>query len=142
MISELFEDLFSSYSSISDRLLAGLLLLLMVVVVALLTWLAYVLVDQVNVTATRSTVSVIEEKHVIPGHTATTLIPMGKVLMPITSYQAATYHLEYQIEGRVIDSSVEKPFYDQAHVGDRMRVEYGRGRLSGSSVPTSFQLAN
>lgn len=119
-----------------DKFLAVLMALLMVVLVGLMVWLVYLLIDSVGITATNTTITVVESKEVVSAHT--TYILVGKVLVP--QFQPESYRLHFRIDGTRVSSTVEKDFFDNVSIGDRIEVDYGFGRLSNSLQPTQIKL--
>jgi len=136
MIKDILSDIFSPCSSFGDRCLAALMGLLMLAVVGLLGLLAFILVDSIGITPTKTTATVVEAKQVVPAHTTTILV--GTVIVP--QYHPESYRLHFKIEGEEVSPTVKKKFFDDIKVGDRIEVDYGFGRLSNSRQPTQIKL--
>jgi hypothetical protein len=137
MIKDILNDIFSSYSSFEDRCLAALMALLMLVGVGLLGLLVFILVDSVGITPTKTTVTVVDEKQVVPVHT-TYILMGGKIFIP--QHHPESYRLHFKIDGEEVSLTVDKKFFDDIKVGDKIEVDYGFGRLSNSHQPTKIRL--
>ena len=138
MIRDMLSDVFSRYSSFGDRCLAALMALLMLAAVGLVVLLGFVLVDSVGITPTKTTITVVEVKEVVPAHITTILV--GKVIVP--QYRPESYRLHFKIDGEEVSPEVKKQFFDDVNVGDRIEVDYGFGRLSNSHQPTRIRLVS
>ncbi|HSE35515.1 MAG TPA: hypothetical protein VLB83_05335 [Candidatus Paceibacterota bacterium] len=136
MIRDILRDIFSPYSLFGDRCLAALMALLMLAAVGLVVLLGFVLVDSVGITPTKTATTVVEAKQVVPAHTTTILV--GKVIVP--QHRPESYRLHFKIDGEELSPTVEKKFFDDVRVGDRIEVDYGFGRLSNSHQPTQIRL--
>lgn len=136
MIRDILSDIFSPHSLLVDRCLAAFIALLMLVLVGLLGVLGYALVDSVGITPAKTAVTVVEVKQVVPAYT--TVILTGKVTVP--QYHPESYQLHFMIDGEKFSPTVEKRFFDDVNVGDRIEVDYGFGRLSNSRQPTRIKL--
>jgi hypothetical protein len=136
MIKDILNDIFSPYSSFGDKCLAALIALLMLVGVGLLGLLAFILVDSVGITPTKTTVTVVEEKQVVPP--TTYILMAGKIFIP--QHHPKSYRLHFKIDGEEVSLTVEKKFFDDIKVGDKIEVDYGFGRLSNSRQPTKIRL--
>jgi hypothetical protein len=100
----------------------------MLAAVGLVVLLGFVLVDSVGITPTKTAITVIKVKQVVPAYT--TIIMVGKIIAP--QHNPESYRLKFNIEGKELSVRVEKKFFDDVKVGDRIEVEYGFGRLSKS----------
>ena len=136
MIRGILRDIFSRYSSFGDRCLAALIALLMLAGVGLLGLLAFILVDSVGITPSKTVITLVEAKQVVPAHTTTILV--GKVIVP--QYHPESYRVHFKIDEEEISPTVEKKFFDDINVGDKIEVDYGYGRLSNSHQPTQIRL--
>ncbi|KXK08009.1 MAG: hypothetical protein UZ21_OP11001000817 [Microgenomates bacterium OLB22] len=131
---DLFGDIFSPYSSLTDRLLATLILLITLFAVALAIWLGFTLIDHVGVKATNTASVSIVQKKFIPEHTTHEIMPAGNVMVPTTTYHPDQYTLWFDIEGYSTCINVTRDFFDAVTVGDKVAVLYGHGRLTGSPI--------
>lgn len=136
MIRDILSKIFYPYSSFGDRCLATLIALLMLTAVGLSGRLAFVLVDSVGITHTKTAITTVEVKQVVHAHT--TAILVGRVLIP--QCHPKSYRLHFKIDGEEISLTVKKKFFDDINVGDRIEVNYGLGRLSNSHQPTEIRL--
>lgn len=136
MIRGILDDIFSPYSSFGDRFFAALIALFIIGLVGLLS---FFLIDSVSITSTKTVVTVVEAKQVVPAHTTTTMVMIGKILHPIITHHPESYYLHFKIDDEELDSGVEKEFFDTVDVGERIEVDYGFGRLSGSYNPVRFR---
>lgn len=139
MIMDILCDIFSPDSSFGDRVMASIMVILMLAVVALLGFLVYMLVDSVGITATKTTTTVVETKQIVPAHNTTSFIMAGKTTIPMTTHHPESYHLQFKIDSKRIESEVNKGFFDNLDVGDLITVDYGFGRLSGSVEPVNIR---
>lgn len=98
--------------------------------------LGFVLVDSVGITPTKTTITEVEMKQVVPAYTTTILV--GKVMVP--QFHPESYRLHFKIDGEELSPTVEKNFFDNIRVGDKIEVDYGFGRLSNSHKPTQIRL--
>jgi hypothetical protein len=130
MIKDILNDIFPPYWSFGDKCLATLMAL------GVLGLLAFIIVDSVGITPTKTTVTVVEEKQVVPAHT--TYIMTGKIFIP--QHHPKSYRLHFKIDGEEVSLTVEKKFFDDIKVGDKIEVDYGFGRLSNSRKPTKIRL--
>ncbi|HBP00536.1 TPA: hypothetical protein DD617_05125 [Candidatus Uhrbacteria bacterium] len=80
----------------------------------------------------------VEVKQVVPAHTS--IILVGKVMIP-QSYPES-YRLHFKIDGKEVFSPIEKKFFNEVNVGDKVEVDYGFGRLSHSYQPTRIRLVD
>jgi len=131
MIKDILNNI-SPYSSFEDKCLLAALMALCLV--GLLGLLAFILVDSVGITPTKTTVTVVEEKQVVPAHT--TYILVGKIFIP--QHHPKSYRLHFKIDGKKVSLTVEKKFFDDIKVGDKIEVDYGFGRLRRQ--PTKIRL--
>lgn len=138
MIRDILSDIFSPYSSFGERCLAVIIALVILIVVGLLGLLAFTIVDSVGVSPTKTAVTMIEDKHIVPAYT--TIIMAGKV--PTPQFHPESYQIHFKIDGEKISSSVKKNFFDDVNVGDKIKVDYGFGRLSKSYQPKIIELAH
>ncbi len=139
MIKWTLNDILSPHSSLGDRCLAALIALLMLFAFGLLGWLVFILVNSAGIAPTKTTVTVVEEKQVIPAYTVTTLVMSGKVMVPITTYYPESRQLCFKIDGQGLKSTVDKKFFDRIKTGESIEVDYGRGRLNGSYEPVRIR---
>ncbi len=112
------------------KCLVAFLALIMFAVVGVLGLLAFILVDSVGVTPTKTAVTVVEAKQVAYGYFS---------IVPLPRYHPGSYHLVFEIDGEELDFTVDKEFFDDTNVGDEVEVDYGFGRLSGSHKPTRIR---
>jgi hypothetical protein len=112
--------------------------LVILIVAGLLGLLAFTIVDSVGVSPTKTTVTAIEVKHIVPAYTV--IVMAGKV--PTSQYHPESYQLHFKIDGEEISSSVKKKFFDDVNVGDKIEVDYGLGRLSKFYQPKRIRLAH
>lgn len=138
MIRDILSDIFSPYSSFGNRCLVALIALLMLATVVIMGLLGFTIVDSVGITPTKTAVTVVEVKKIVPVHT--TIIPAGKAIVP--QYHPESYRLHFKIDGEEVSLTVEKKFFDDVNVGNRIEVDYGFGRLSNSHQPTRIKLAD
>jgi hypothetical protein len=136
MFKDIWNDIFSPRSSFGERCLAALLLLLVPVLAGVVGVVGYIIVDSVALTPTKTAVTTIEVKQVVPAY-MTTLIA-GKVIIP--QYHPQSYRVRFKIDGEDVSSVIEKDFFDTVSVGDKIEVDYGFGRLSNSHHPTRIKL--
>ncbi len=135
MIRDIVSDIISPHSSFGDRFLAALMALVMLLVSGLVALLGFVLVDSVGITPTKTATTVVEAKQVVSAYTTTVL--MGKVFVP--QYYPESYQVHFRIDGEELSPTIEKKFFDDIRVGDRIEVDYGFGRLSNSRQPTQIR---
>src|SRR3989344_5300182 len=103
MIRDMLSDVFSRYSSFGDKCLAALMALLMLAAVGLVVLLGFVLVDLVGITPTKTTITVVELKQVVPAHTTISLV--GKVTT-VLQYHPESYRLHFKIDGEEVSPTV------------------------------------
>lgn len=137
MFKVIWEDIFSPYSSLGMRFLSVLLLLFILALFCLLGLLGFIAVDTFGVQGTNSTMTVVEVKRVKPPYTTTVLV--GKV--PVPQYHPTSYWLHFKVEGHIVETTVEKHFFDGVKVGSTIKVDYGLTRLSGAYKPTHIAFA-
>jgi hypothetical protein len=136
MIRYILSDIFSPCSSFGDRCLAALMALLMLAAVGLVVLMGFFLIDSVGITPTKTATTVVEAKQVVPAYS--TIILVDKVIIP--QYYPESYLLHFKIDGEELSPMVEKKFFDDVRVGDRIEVDYGFGRLGNSRQPTQIRL--
>jgi hypothetical protein len=136
LIREILRVIFSPDSSFVDRSLEVIMALLMPITVALIVFLGFTFVDSVWITPTKTMITEVEMKQVVPAYTTTMLV--GKVMVP--QFHPESYRLHFKIEGENISFTVEKKFFDHIRVGERIEIDYGLGRLSKSHKPTQIRL--
>ena len=110
------------------------LVLCMLLALGLVIFLVFTLVNSVGVKPTKTALTVVEAKQVVPAYTTVQLV--GKV--PVTIYHPETYHLHFKIDGKAVTSAVNKKFFSFAKVGDQIEVDYGFGRLDNSYLPVNI----
>jgi hypothetical protein len=137
MLIDLWNDTFSPYSSFGNRCMSAFIMLFILVMSCTLALLGFLVVDTVGVQATNSATSMVEVKKVKPPYT--TAILVGKVLVP--QYHPTSYWLHFRIDGNFVETSVEKQFFDDMNVGNKIKVDYGFTRLSRTYKPTHIALA-
>ncbi|HOX30419.1 MAG TPA: hypothetical protein P5080_05635 [Candidatus Paceibacterota bacterium] len=137
MIRDLLDDIFSPNSSFWERCLGAILVLLILIVVVLVVLLGLNLVDHAGIVSTKTTITVVEAKQIIPAHSKFILV--GKV--PVRRHYPESYQLNFKIDGEEVSPTVEKKFFDSLKVGDKIEVDYGLGRLSKLRLPTEIRLA-
>jgi hypothetical protein len=138
MIREILSDIFSPYSLFGERCLAAFVALTIIGVVILLGFLTFSMVDSVGVRSTNKTITIIEDKMVVPAYT--TFVLVGKVMVP--QHHPESYQLHFDIDGEVVSPDVDMDFFNRVSIGDKIEVEYGFGRLSSSHVPTKIRLVS
>ncbi len=141
MISAIWKDLVSPYSSFGERCLSAVIMLVGLVAVAGLGWLLFFLIDSVGVSATKSAVVPIESRWVTPAYTTTTFVSTGKVMIPIVTYHPTRYNLRVQIDGELVKFTVDQSFFEQVGPGTLVQVGYGMTRLSSSYTVVTVGLA-
>ncbi len=128
MFRDTIGDIFSPFLTFGDRCLAALTVLLMIVAIGLVVLLGFILVDSAGVTPTKTTITVVEAKEVVPART--TIILIDKVIVP--QHHPESYRLHFKIDGEEVSPTVKEKFFNDIEVGDRIEVDYGFSRLSNS----------
>jgi len=72
---------------------------------------------------------IVTNKYIVPAHTTTTYIQVGKVMVPQTHYHETTYNLEITIDGISDDISLYEKDYEGAKVGLICHCKYTSGRI-------------
>jgi len=139
MIKGILSDIFSPHSSFGERCLAALIALFTVLVAWLLGWLIFFLVNSMGIGPTKTAITMVEAKQVVPAYTTTTFVVSGKVMVPITTYFPESYELRFKIDAKNLKSAVEKDFFDRVKTGEKIEVDYGFGRLNGSYEPVRIR---
>ncbi len=142
MIKDMLSDIFSPFSSFGEKCMSALMMLLMILVAGLLGWLIFILVNSVGITPTKTAITVVESKQVVPAHTTTMFVMSGKVMVPITTYHPESYKLHFKIDVKDLESTVEKEFFDSVKTDEKIEVDYGFGRLNGSYEPVRIRFAH
>ena len=75
--------------------------------------------------------AIIIEKEFTEAHTTTTMMLVGKVMIPQTMYHDDEYTLHVRRNNEEDSIDVEKSFYDAKNIGQEVPITYGRGRISG-----------
>lgn len=140
MIRDLFEDICSPYASGMDRLIGVLLLILISLTAILVLGLAFLLIDEAGVKSHEVTSTSIVQKEYTPAHTTHGFIPAGKVIIPTTTHHPNRYTLYFDIEGNYTSINVSGEFFDVIRIGDRVEVQYGHRRISGSPIAHTISL--
>ena len=141
MIKETINDFFfSPYSSFVEKCIGAFVVLILLIIVGLLGLLSFIAIDSVGITPMKTVVTVVEEKRIIPSHTTTGLIPVGKVMVPTIQHHPKSHRLRFKIDGKEFDYTVEKDFFDGLNAGDKIEVDYGFGRLTGQYWPARIRL--
>lgn len=144
MIREFLADVWELFTSsyLSDKVLGILMGVIMMLVAGFLATAVFYLADSVGISSTNTKVTVVSGKNIRPAHTTTTLVSTGKTVIPIIQNNPESYELRFRIDDEEMTSRVEREFFDQVNIGDRIEVYYGFGRLSGwknvvriSSIP-------
>jgi hypothetical protein len=139
MFKDIISDIFSHHSSLGDRLLALMIVLIMTIASGLLLFLVLLIVDSAALEGKETTTTTIEQLEVVPAHTTTSNILVGKVMVPQIIHHPESYHVHFDIKDTDTSISVSRPFFDSVDVGQRVEVNYGYGRLSGSYRPTAIR---
>lgn len=141
MFKDLFLAIFSPHSDFGDRCIALFSLLSMFFLVALLALAVFYVADSFSINATSSTTAMVERKEIVPPHVSTTLLPSGKVVIPISTHHPESYHLYFKIDGRECHLAVEKKLFDGFNIGDRIEVSYGFSRIMRTYMPVAVRVA-
>ena len=118
MIRHTLSDIFSRDSSFGEKCLVALMALLMLAIVGMLGLLAFILVDSVGITPSKTVITVVEAKQIVPAHIITGLA--GQV--PVLQYYPESYRLHFKIDEDEVSPTVEKNFFDDINVGDRIEA--------------------
>lgn len=136
MIREILDAIFSRSSTLGDRFMAIVIVLIALVAFGILVLLGFIFFDSVGVDASKTAMTVINKKEVIPAHN--TAVPVGKIMT--IQHHPASYRIRFEIDERGVDFSVKKKFFDDIKVGDSIEVKYGYGRFTNSPQPKSVRL--
>lgn len=142
MIRDMLRSAFPQYWSFGDRRLAAIMAVLMLALIGLMGWLALIVIDSANIAPTKTIVTVVETKEVVPAHTTTMVVFVGKAALPTMTYNPKSYHLHFKITGKELDFAAEKKFFDEINTGDKIEVDYGLGRISGDCIPMKIRSAH
>ena len=135
MLSELIEVVFSSNSFSRDRFLAATMLLILSFLAVLILGLIFYVVDRIS--SKEKTVSTtVRRKEVIPAHTTTSFVMVGKVTVPVTTFHEEAYRLYFDIETKGNSIDVESEYFQNVRNGDGLEVVYQVGGLSRAHYPT------
>lgn len=139
MFRNLMHELFSPFSSFGDRCEAAFKVLLMLVVVAAFGGIVFIVVNSVGITPTKTMITEVESKRIIPAYTTTVFMMTGKIMLPVVTHHPESYCLHFKIDNRELESTVKKEFFKNLSVGDKIEVYYGFKRLSDSYVPMKIK---
>lgn len=131
-------DLFSASSSFMDRFLAFVMLLVFISLFGIIGFLFYIGINEIGIKETKSTITTIENKGILPAHTTTTYIMVGKVMVPNTVHHPESYWIYFDIEEQQCKESLTYSFFSELKKGDRIKVGYGKGRLNQAIFPKSI----
>jgi hypothetical protein len=118
-------------------MIRAIIILLILAVVGLIVLMGLTIIDTVGITPTKSVITIVEVKQVVPAHTSNVLV--GHI--PAHLHHPESYKLYFKIDEEELSPEVEKKFFDDVKVGDKIEVDYGFGRLSNSHQPTQIKLA-
>ena len=141
MFKFVWDQIFSPYTHSVDRFLMAVIAVLFLVLLGVLIVGMMSFIDSVGVTPTKTTTTVVEQKHVVPAHTTIAMMLVGKVMVPITTHHPESYYLDFKIDGKDMESSVDKNFFDKLTVGEKIEVDYGLGRLTGNCTSVNIRAA-
>ena len=133
-------DIFSPYVSIGERILSVLVVVVVIGVIGVLGFLSFAVFNSMKVAATKTAITKIEKKEIIPAHSTTTFMMVKAMTIPVTTHHPKSYCLRFKIDGRELSSFVKKEFSDSLSVGDKIEDDYGFGRLDGSYIPVKVRL--
>lgn len=140
MIRDLSETIFSRRSSLVEKLCAIITAFFLLACAALFAFMIFDFFNSEGLKATKTAITVIELKQVVPAHSSTITIVAGKVIFPQTTHHPESYRIHYSIDGKKLDSSVSKVFFDNVKIGSKIEVDYATTRLDGSYDPSYFRL--
>lgn len=135
MLRDLLNDLSSPYSSLGDRYLAGFVFTMLAVGAGLIGLLGFMFVNSVGIIPTETAFAVVEEKKIVPAYKTTTIMMVGKVMVPVINNYHESYRLYYEINRHKLESAVKKEFFDSVRIGEKIEINYGLGRLNESYEP-------
>lgn len=142
MLLEILRELISPTTSMFDRFMIVLMVAGAIVVVGLLGLLIYAIIDTAWVRPTGSAHTRIDGGRIVPAHTTTTMMVVGKTVIPHTIHHQTEYYIRFVVLGVALEMSVEKRFFDVVDAGDEIEVTYGIGRLSKEIFPMSIRCRN
>lgn len=114
-----------------DVVIYGLIALLAIGVLGLIGILVYYAFDSSSLPLEQGQGRIVGKEYT-PAYNTTGLIPMGKGLMPITTYHPDRWEVAVAVGDQQNSISVTEEFYESAAEGDWVRVEFVRGRYSGN----------
>ena len=138
MLRGVLNDSLSSHSSFFDRFVGVFIILSIITIVVLLGLLTYKIVDSMDVPSVGTVETVIEAKQITPAHHTPMMI--GKVF--VMQYHPKTYQVCFRMDGWYFCPNVSRDFFDYVNIGDKIEVDYGFGRLSGSYRVIGIRLLN
>ncbi len=146
MFKEILDDIFSPYSTLVERcrgifkaLLASVVSGLFGILVLLVVILVFTTADSMGIISTKTAVAVVEAKETLPAHVSTTVMFTGKVAVLIPIFHQESYQLLFKISGRELEFAVNKQFFDSLKPGDKIEIDYGFGRITGSPKPVKIR---
>ncbi len=126
-------SVFSPSTSFGEKCALSLLALCMLSMVVFLGLSGLGVINSENLPSTGTAITVVEQKEIIPAYTT---------MLPGSSHQPESYLIKFKIEGKEKSFAPEKELFDGINPGDKIEVDYGHGRLTGSDKPIRIRLLN
>lgn len=114
-----------------------LLFLAIAFAIVLVVGLVFSFIDSIGI-ACVSGQSVVKKKSFERHSAQTTMILVGKVLVPQTRPAYTSYYIHLRTEGEDIVTSVQQETYEMLSEGQDVTVIYGRGRFSKAIIVQSI----
>ena len=75
---------------------------------------------------------IVTNKYIVPSKTTTTYINSGKTFSPIIIFYPETYNIQVKLNDSAYSVIVNKFYYNNVNIGQKIRCKYTNGRITNS----------